>query len=102
MGWSIVATGDFDGDGKTDLVWRQASSGTNVLWLMNGATQSSSAALGGDTDWRITTTGDYNGDGKTDLVWRQNSSGASVLWLMNGASSTYLGGNSDWTVVAYK
>jgi hypothetical protein len=35
--WSINLTGDFDGDGKSDIVWTH-SSGPRVLWRMDGAT----------------------------------------------------------------
>jgi hypothetical protein len=51
LDWSVVATGDFNGDGKTDLVWNQASTGANVMWLMNGSTAISAAYLGSSTDW---------------------------------------------------
>ncbi len=102
--WSIVGTGDFNGDGKTDLLWRQASTGDTVLWLMNGATIVHSYNLGGSADWSVTATGDFNGDGYTDLIWRQASTGDTVMWLMNGAalpallSSANLGGSADWSV----
>ena len=34
--WTIQGIGDFNGDGKSDLVWRNSASGTTVLWEMNG------------------------------------------------------------------
>jgi FG-GAP repeat len=43
--WSIVATGDFNGDGKGDIVWRNTS-GTTAIWLMNGSTLLKRVALG--------------------------------------------------------
>ena len=39
--WAIVGTGDFNGDGKGDILWRN-SDGDVGIWLMNG-TQISSA-----------------------------------------------------------
>jgi len=101
--WSVIATGDFNGDGNTDLLWRQAVTGATVMWLMNGSTISSATYLGGSTDWAVTATGDFNGDGKTDLIWRQASTGATYMWLMNGAStssSALLGTSTDWSVTA--
>src|SRR6266436_5030584 len=86
-----------------DLIWRQASTGATVMWLMNGSSILSSASLGGSLDWSVTATGDFNGDGKADLIWRQASTGATVMWLMNGSttiSSAYLGGSIDWSVTA--
>ena len=31
-----VGTGDFNGDGKRDLVWRNNITGQTAVWLMNG------------------------------------------------------------------
>jgi hypothetical protein len=28
----VVGTGDFDGDGKSDLLWRNSATGTNTIW----------------------------------------------------------------------
>jgi hypothetical protein len=35
--WSIVETGDFNGDGKSDILWRDTS-GNVGMWFMNGTT----------------------------------------------------------------
>ncbi|MBF0564712.1 MAG: VCBS repeat-containing protein, partial [Nitrospirae bacterium] len=35
--WQIKGVGDFDGDGKSDILF-QHSSGDVVIWLMNGTT----------------------------------------------------------------
>jgi hypothetical protein len=36
-GWAITGVGDFDGDAKADILWRDTS-GHEVVWLMNGST----------------------------------------------------------------
>jgi hypothetical protein len=41
---SNTATHDFNGDGKSDILWRDTS-GNVVVWLMNGGTVSSSLAV---------------------------------------------------------
>ena len=34
--WSIAGTGDFDDDGKSDLLWHNDVTGATELWEMNG------------------------------------------------------------------
>ncbi len=43
--WKIVGTGDFNGDGQTDIVWRHYGTGQNLVWHMNGTTYVSSTSL---------------------------------------------------------
>jgi hypothetical protein len=55
--WRIVAAGDINRDGQTDLVWQCLHDGWLAVWLMNGTTMLSSVALSPDqvpdTNWRI-------------------------------------------------
>src|SRR5437868_6581253 len=89
---------DFSGSGKSDILWRNSSTGQNVLWLMNGATVASAPALPtvANLNWIIAGAGDFNGDGKADILWHNQSTGQSQIWFMNGgtlssAADTYTG-----------
>ena len=42
LNWKVSGTGDFNGDAKSDIVWRNASNGQVYVWLMNGTTITSS------------------------------------------------------------
>ena len=55
LAWTIVETGDFNGDGQTDIAWRNTSNGANAVWLMNGTNVSSVILLPGlaDQAWTI-------------------------------------------------
>jgi cyclophilin family peptidyl-prolyl cis-trans isomerase len=103
-GWELVSTsGQFDAnaDGKTDLIWRNVASGTNVLWRMDGTTLLSGQNLGGDLDYAITGAADFDGDGDGDLLWRQQSTGSILQWLLNDgafSSSRFMGQAGTWRV----
>ena len=82
-----MGTGDFDSDGKVDILWRyNGPGGSNVVWFMDGTVWAGSAELlsVSDLSWRIVGTGDFNDDGHVDILWRNSTSGANVVWHMNG------------------
>jgi hypothetical protein len=85
---------DFNGDGKADLLWRNARTGEATVWTISGnqATGIGNLITVGDLNWKIEATGDFNGDGKADLAWRNYRTGENSIWLMNGAQ-TIGGGN---------
>ncbi len=52
--WSHTVTGDYNGDGKADLVVHNATTGVTYLWLMNGGTVASFVDItpSADPAWR--------------------------------------------------
>ena len=74
---------DFNGDGSSDIAWRNAS-GDVVTWNSNGAGAFTSKDLGVFPNaWRIEGTGDFNGDGRADFLWR-NVNGDVQIKVSNG------------------
>jgi hypothetical protein len=105
--WQVKGTGDFNGDGKSDIVW-QSSDGTPAIWLMDGMSTIGIGAVGPfnpGPSWQIQGTGDYNEDGKSDILW-QNSDGAPAIWLMDGMSTVGIGAagsfnpGAAWHIIA--
>ncbi|HEV2211019.1 MAG TPA: FG-GAP-like repeat-containing protein [Verrucomicrobiae bacterium] len=85
--WSASGTGDFNHDGRTDLLF-ESGSGNVAVWLLNGFNQLSSTLLTPnqvDPQWQIAGTGNFNG--QSDILW-QHADGEIAVWLMNGTRAT--------------
>jgi probable HAF family extracellular repeat protein len=106
-GWSIAGTGDFNGDGMSDILWHD-SAGDVAIWEMSGTTilnpSSSYVATVSPSVWSIVQTGDFYGIGMSGILW-QDTSGDVVIWEINGtaisnSSSTYVATvpRSTWTI----
>ena len=86
--WQIMGIGDFNGDGKTDVLWRNLSTGENYLYLMSGTSTIGEGYLRtvADQNWQVVGTGDFNGDGRADILWRNSASGENYVYLMDATS----------------
>ena len=105
--WNVVGTGDFNGDGYGDILWRN-DNGALGNWLGNadgGYMINDAGVIHVPTDWTVVGTGDFDGDGYDDILWRQ-AGGAIGDWLgnvdggytINQASVIQV--STDWRVVA--
>ncbi|HZM05283.1 MAG TPA: VCBS repeat-containing protein [Candidatus Saccharimonadales bacterium] len=82
--------GDFDRAGIPNLLWRNTSTGQNVLWR-KGTTSFVDACTNGiwpqtNTNWVISGTADFNGDANNDILWTQTGTSNVWLWTMQGPS----------------
>jgi hypothetical protein len=79
-------------DGEADAIWRDRTTGENVIWFARDGEHPAYAVPPpvADEDWQVVTVADYDDDGKLDLLWRNQATGESVVWLMKAPGSWLL------------
>jgi hypothetical protein len=83
----VSYSGDFNGDGKQDILWRNTQTGEVDVWFMNGASVGAESAVGvAGLDWKMAGIAGFNGDSKSDIVWQNTVNGSFEIWIMNGSS----------------
>jgi FG-GAP-like repeat len=83
--WNVEAVADFTGDGRVDLLWRNAQ-GIVVLWKVNGTVIDLAASQVLPTvapGFSLRGVGDFNGDGIKDVVWRNQTTNVTRFWSFN-------------------
>lgn len=114
--YTLIGSGDFNGDGIGDLVWRNLSSssadyGKVFVWWTDGLSrQTGSAAItnGSGTpilvgsDWVVSGIKDLDGNGTTDLLWRNLNTGDIATWFIGQNSTTKQPVLTNFGVLPYK
>jgi Ca2+-binding RTX toxin-like protein len=103
---AVPRAGDFNGDGRDDVVWR-SDSGAATYWLgqaNGGLATNPNFNLNPGTDWHVVGSGDFNGDGHDDLLWRSDS--GTVTDFLGQSNGAFVGNVNfnlnpglDWHVV---
>ncbi|APV50823.1 hypothetical protein BWI17_14670 [Betaproteobacteria bacterium GR16-43] len=94
-----AASLDFDGNGRSDLLWRHTD-GRTAIWLMDGLVPITASEVPTFGPGPVTRVNDANGDGRADL-FMEGPTGAISGLLMNGtfySSAFYMGNGSGWHI----
>ena len=113
-GWQLVGAGDFGGNGNSDLVYWNSSTGGVTVYYYDGTTYTGSyASLKAQPGWKVVAVADVNGNGTPDLIWQNigdsqyNANAVTVNYYGGAGGATYEGWNwinqagepSGWNVV---
>ncbi len=99
-GWKMSGSGDFNHDGKPDLLWHNQQSGQVVYWLMNGSFSYSGGFLSGPVNpaWQIASVRDFDSDGNPDIWWHNQTTGQMIVWYFDGLTVARTGTPSVGTI----
>ena len=88
--WTVTGVGDFNGDGTSDILWRNGATGKAMVWTIRDNQHTSTAIIASPGEgWTILGTGDFNRDGVKDILWQNSSTHALLDWQMsNGKLAT--------------
>jgi len=96
-GWDIKGAGDFNQDGRSDLVVQHQTEGwAGILYLNDNQQIVSSESIPGWTDWNIVGTADLNNDGQVDLLIEHKKQPWDGVLYMNGGQVASSAGLSTW------
>ncbi len=85
VGFQLFATADANGDGNSDIIWRETASGNIWLWNMYKGAPVSKVEIGQvDANWIIKGVADFDNDGNEDLIWRHKITGENYIWFLDG------------------
>jgi uncharacterized repeat protein (TIGR03803 family) len=98
--------GDFNDDGRADILFENVNVGQLFEWEMNGTSVINSGSPGNNANpaWQVVGTGDFTDNGYSDILFQNIDSGQVYEWQMNGTSvvaAGYVGNNTnpEWQVV---
>jgi Fibronectin type III domain len=102
----IIITGNFGGDGHTDLLFYRRSKGEGLFVTTDGAGNIADLKqyTDWDKDWDLIIPGNFGGDGHTDLLFYRRSKGEGLFVTTDGAGNIanlkqYTNWDKDWDLI---
>jgi hypothetical protein len=74
---------DFNGDGTSDVFWRNNSTGHTGTWEMHNSVPTGHDVGSSAANFKAAGIGDFNADGTADVLWRDDSNGYIGIWEMH-------------------
>jgi hypothetical protein len=82
-GWTLVGTGDFDGNGKrNDLLWRNRLTTGTAIQLIDQGQVVQTNDIGTQRLSFLPQVADFDGDGSSDIFWQHRGEQASEIWFI--------------------
>lgn len=107
--WKMVGTGDFNGDGNTDIVWEHPTQDHHEVWYMCGTSRIGTNDLPQNglqsADWRVVGVADFGNSSCPDLLWQYRYSDQTYVWFMDNTNCVSVcqlpgtGGDINWRIV---
>jgi Beta-galactosidase/FG-GAP-like repeat len=101
-GFAPVETGDFNGDGRSDLLLYNSATRQTAIWNISGEYYTGKFGPTLPPGWNVAAVADFNGDGKFDYLLVNSTTRQTAIWYLN--AGVYFGGNygptlpPGWTI----
>lgn len=84
--WRVIASADFDVDGRSDLLLQNGTALS--VWFLGGSDgstlQTSTDFYAADANWTFIAASDATGDGTPDLIYRDKATNEIKVWTVTG------------------
>jgi len=101
--WQIVGSGDYNGDGRSDVLLHSAFENKFDVWSMTDGATYESELLPDDfgNAAEVIASGDFDGDGMSDILWRDLENGEVDIWGLTADSTLgpLEGAGNPWSAI---
>lgn len=88
--WQLLVSGDYDGDGSSDLLWRNRVTGGIAVCLTRAVALANCGAPLSMPGTRVLLgSADYDGDGRSDVAFRDPATGVIEACFMRGLEPAF-------------